>query len=156
MPTCRHYMYVMFGCRQYRRGVKPCRHADMPTCRQYPILHLKTKDISGLGSKQAETTNHWISQIGKSSMWATSGGRGGGEEYMPTCRHADSHRIVHLIFSCKKFRVVIKTCRHADTICISCFAVGNIGGGQTMPTCRHADNILWCGLVVGVGWGGGG
>ena len=31
MSTCRHQMYVMFGYRQCRRGVKPCQHSEMLT-----------------------------------------------------------------------------------------------------------------------------
>ena len=65
---------------------------------------------------------------------------------MSTSRHhADNGSIVHLTFSNKKIRVVIKTYRHVDTIFMSCLDVGNIGGGSNhgdMPTCQHAENIL--------------
>ena len=87
VPTCRHQIYVMRVCRQYRMVVKQYRHA--------------------------------------------------------TCRHAQNGIIVHLIFSNKKIGVVIKTWRHADTICMSCVFVSNIGGGvkpclhADMPTCRQ-------------------
>ena len=78
MPTCRHHMYIMFCCRQYRRG---SNHADMPTCRQYPMV------------------------------WGGGGGGVGGWRviytYILTCRHADNDRIVHLIFSNKKIGIVI-------------------------------------------------
>ena len=47
-----------------------------------------------------------------------------------------------LQISNKNYEVVIKTCRHADTICMSCVFVSNIGVGSNhadMPTCQNAD-----------------
>ena len=57
---------------------------------------------------------------------------------MPTCRHADNEIIAHGIFYKKKCGVVIKTCRHTDTICTSCMLVDSKGGGGVWGS-KHAD-----------------
>ena len=110
-------------------------HADMPTCRQYHMFHLKIREYIWVWAKQPTTRiTDLLIEVNKiCRQWM-------GQEYMPTCWHADNNSIFHSKFSNKKFSLVINTCRHADTICMSCAFVGNRGGWSNhadMPTCRQ-------------------
>ena len=138
MPTCWHHiMYVMFGCRPYRRVVKPCRHADN-------ILRftLKIEDISRVGSKHSKNPNHRLSQISyfRIQIW-------GCYNNLPTYGHIDIDSIHHLIFSNKKLGVVknhddMPTCRHH--IYVMRVYRQNMKGSNhlDMTTCWHAKNII--------------